>query len=96
MEINKFKSMIEAILFATGRPVSKKEFILNLEMEEEDIEKIIASMQEEYQQQARGIEIIKVEDSYQLCTKKELYDMIYPILDKRNKPNISNAALETL
>lgn len=96
MEINKFKSMIEAILFAAGRPVSKKEFILNLEMEEEDIEKIIASMQEEYQQQARGIEIIKVEDSYQLCTKKELYDMIYPILDKRNKPNISNAALETL
>lgn len=96
MEINKLKSMIEAILFAAGRPVSKKELVLSLEIPEEDIENIIASMQEEYQGQARGIEIIKIENAYQLCTKKDLYDFIYPILDKRNKPNLSNAALETL
>ena len=50
----------------------------------------------EYENQNRGIEIIKIEDSYQLCSKKELYEYIYPILDKRNKPKISNAALETL
>lgn len=96
MEINKFKSIIEAILFAAGRPVSKKELMLNLEITEEDIENIIASMQQEYQQQTRGIEIITIENGYQLCTKKELYESIYPVLDKRNKPNISNAALETL
>ena len=53
-------------------------------------------MQKEYENQNRGIEIIKIEDSYQLCSKKELYEYIYPILDKRNKPKISNAALETL
>ena len=53
-------------------------------------------MQEEYKNENRGIELIKVEDSYQLCTKKELYEYIYPVLDKRNKPNLSNAALETL
>ena len=40
--------------------------------------------------------IIKIDNSYQLCTKKELHDFIYPVLDKRNKPNLSNAALETL
>ena len=96
MEIHKLKSIIEAILFAAGRPVSKKELMLNLEMAEEDIENIIASMQQEYQQPTRGIEIITIEDCYQLCTKKELYESIYPVLDKRNKPNISNAALETL
>lgn len=96
MEINKIKSIIEAILFAAGRPVSKKELVLSLEIAEEDIENIIASMQEEYQGQARGIEIIKIEQSYQLCTKKDLHDFIYPVLDKRNKPNLSNAALETL
>lgn len=44
----------------------------------------------------RGIEIIKVNDGYQMCTKKEYYEYIYPILDKRTKPNLSNAALETL
>lgn len=96
MEINKLKSIIEAILFAAGRPVSQKELVLSLEIPEEDIENIIASMQEEYQGQARGIEIIKIEQSYQLCTKKDLHDFIYPVLDKRNKPNLSNAALETL
>ena len=53
-------------------------------------------MQKGYENQNRGIEIIKIEDSYQLCSKKELYEYIYPILDKRNKPKISNAALETL
>ena len=53
-------------------------------------------MQEEYKQENRGIEIIKMEDSYQLCSKKELYSYIYPVLDKRNKPSLSNAALETL
>ncbi len=96
MEIHKIKSIIEAILFSAGRPVSQKELVLTLEISEEDIENIIASMQEDYQQQTRGIEIIRIEKNYQLCTKKELHDFIYPIIDKRNKPNLSTAALETL
>ena len=96
MEIEKIKSIIEAILFATGRQVSIKELMISLEMSKDDLENIIVSMQEDYKLQSRGIEIIKVEDSYQLCTKKELYEYLYPILDKRAKPNLSNAALETL
>ena len=85
MEINKIKAIIEAILFAAGRPVSQKELVLSLEIAEE-----------EYREQARGIEIIKIENNYQLGTKKELQEFIYPVLDKRSKPNLSNAALETL
>lgn len=96
MEINQKKSIIEAILFAAGRPVTKNEMVLALEISEEDVENMIQNMQEEYKNENRGIELIKVEDSYQLCTKKELYEYIYPVLDKRNKPNLSNAALETL
>lgn len=96
MEDKKIESIIEAILFAAGRPVGKKELVLSLEISEEEIDNIINKMQKEYENQNRGIEIIKIEDSYQLCSKKELYEYIYPILDKRNKPKISNAALETL
>lgn len=96
MEIEKTKSIIEAILFAAGRQVNVKELIITLELSKDDIENIILSMQEDYKTQNRGIEIIKVDDSYQLCTKKELYEYIYPVLDKRTKPNLSNAALETL
>ena len=96
MEIDKIKSIIEAILFAAGRQVTIKELMISLEIPKEDLENIIVSVQEDYREQSRGIEIIKVDDSYQLCTKKELYEFLYPILDKRSKPNLSNAALETL
>ena len=96
MEIEQKKSIIEAILFAAGRLVNKNELIIALELPAEDIEVIIENMQEEYKNQNRGIELIKIEDSYQLCTKKELHKYIYPVMDKRAKPNLSVAALETL
>lgn len=96
MKIGKIKSIIEAILFSAGRIVKINELILVLEKNEEEINSIIKNMQQEYKAENRGIEIIKVEDGYQLATKKELYEYIYPILDKRSKPNLSTAALETL
>lgn len=96
MEINQKKSIIEAILFAAGRSVTKNELILALEISEEDLDNIIKSMQEEYKEDNKGIELISINNEYQLCTKKELYEFIYPVLDKRSKPNLSNAALETL
>lgn len=94
MEIEKIKAIIEAILFSAGRIVTQEELILALELNKEQIEPIIKQMQEEYKN--RGIELIKVENGYQLCSKKEYYEYIYPILDKRAKPNLSTAALETL
>lgn len=96
MEIDKMKAIIEAILFASGRPVEIKELISALELPEEDIIQIIESMKADFQEANRGIEIIRVESGYTLCSKKEYYDYIYPLFDNRAKPNISNAAMETL
>ena len=96
MEKEKIKSIIEAILFSAGRIVTKNELLLSLEMSIDEIENIIKEMQEEYKSKERGIELIKIEEGYQLSTKKELYEYIYPVIDKRSKPNLSNAALETL
>ena len=96
MEIDKMKAIIEAILFASGRPVEIKELISALELPEEDIIQIIESMKADFQEANRGIEIIKVESGYTLCSKKEYFDYIYPLFDNRAKPNISNAAMETL
>ena len=96
MEIEKSKAIIEAILFAAGRIVKTSELIFALEKNEEEIHTIMKSMQEDYKENNRGIEIIQVEDGYQLATKKDLYEYIYPILDKRTKPNLSTASLETL
>ncbi len=96
MELQKEQAIIEAMLFAAGREVTVKEIMNVLEIGAEDIDKIINNMKIKYGAENSGIEIIKVEDSYQLCTKKELYEYIYPLLDNRIKPTISNAALETL
>ena len=53
-------------------------------------------MKEEYKNSDRGIEIIRVEDGYQLTTKKEMYEYLNPIFDKRSKPNLTQASMETL
>lgn len=96
MEIEKAKSIIEAMLFAAGREVKKEEIMSILEIGAEDLEKIVCSLHDEYVNQNRGIDIIKVNDCYQLTTKKEYYDYIYPLFDNRTKPTISTAAMETL
>lgn len=96
MELEKIESIIESMLFVAGRAVAIQEIELALEVHRKDIEKILEKMQEEYLKENRGIEIIKINDGYQLCSKKENYEYIYQIIDKRNKPKLSNAALETL
>ena len=96
MEIEKNKQIIEAIMFAVGRDISTKELSTVLELTPTDVEEIIESMRTDFEVQGRGIEIIKVNDGYQLCSKKDLHEYIYQIIDKRNKPSLSQAALETL
>lgn len=93
-EIN---AKIEAILFAAGREVSKKELITALEISEEEFELSINTMKEEYEaDNRRGIGLIQIEDSYTLCSKVSMHKYIYNILDKRVKPKLSNASIETL
>ena len=96
MNIDKTKAIIEAILFACGREVETKELMTALELSQDELFTIIDSMKQDYENENRGIEIIKVGSSFQLTTKKDYYEYIYPIFDKRSKPNLTNAALETL
>ena len=96
MEIEKIKPIIEAILFSSGRVVEIKELMAAFELSYEDVDAILQNMKAEFELQNRGIEIIKVGNGYQLCTKKEYYEYIYPLFDNRNKPALSNAAMETL
>lgn len=96
MDLNKAQSIIEAMLFASGREITIKEIMNVLEIGSEDIEKIMQNMKLKYDNESSGIELIKIEDAYQLCTKKELHEYLYPIFDSKTKPSISTAALETL
>lgn len=96
MEIEQIKSIIESILFAAGRAVKITEFMSVLELGKDEIMPIMENLINEYKAKERGIEIIKINDGFQMCTKKENYEYLYQIFDKRSKPNLSNAALETL
>ena len=96
MELDRAESIIEAILFSAGRVVKISEIAAVIEYTEDDVDRVIQNMQTKYLENSRGIEIIKVEDGYQMSTKKEFYEYLYPIFDNRAKPSLSNAALEVL
>ncbi len=91
------KAVIEAILFAVGKEVSIEQLMMALELPKDEIEHLLQEIQEEKNKNPQsGVELIKIDEKYQLATKKEYYEYIYPIVDQRAKPNLSNAALETL
>ena len=96
MELEKAEAIIEAMLFSTGSIITIKDIMNIVELGAEDIEKIMQKMRTKYEAENSGIELIRIEDGYQLCTKKEYYEYIIPLFDNRSKPSISNAALETL
>ena len=96
MDYKKQQGIIESILFAAGREVEIKELMSATELGHDEIVAVVDMMKNEYSNEDRRIEIIKVNDAYQLCAKKENYEYIYPIFDKRSKPNLSPAAVEVI
>ena len=96
MDYKKQQGIIESILFAAGRQVEVKELMAATELGRDELAGIIEIMKNEYANENRGIELIKIDNSYQLCAKKENYEYLYPIFDKRSKPNLSPAALEVI
>lgn len=96
MKLEEMKAIIESILFAAGRTVKVSEFAKILEQTPEEIETIIQDLKNDYVNIDRGIELIKVNDGYELTTKKEYYDYIVQFFDNRAKPSLSTAALEVL
>lgn len=96
MDKDKVKGIIEAILFASGKIVTLDELSLNLELEKMEISKIIEEMINDCKNQNRGIEIVCVNNGYTMSSKKEYHEYLYPIIDKRAKPSLSQAALEVL
>ena len=51
---------------------------------------------QEYKDNNRGVQIIKLQDKYQMCTNKEYSDFVKNILEPKKKKTLSQATLETL
>ncbi|MCM1287086.1 MAG: SMC-Scp complex subunit ScpB [Clostridium sp.] len=99
MENTENKNMaaaIEAILFSVGDAVSVKELAKVLEAEENEVSAVIEHMAVEYEEEKRGIKLIKLEDAYQLCTKQEYYDYLIKLVNMPKKHALTDALMETL
>ena len=96
MEIKRLEAAIEAILFTMGDSVEITQIAKAIGQDKNTTEKIIHNLMETYQQEGRGIQIIELEDSYQLCTKKEYYEYLIRIAMQPKKPALTDVMLETL
>lgn len=96
MDERNLKSIIEGLLFAFGDPLEDKEISKVVNISVKDVNKYLQEMKVEFDEQNRGIRIIKINNSYQLSTRPEHYDFIKAVVISRNQRNLSNASLETL
>lgn len=95
-EKNRAKAAIEAVLFTTGTTVSMKTLSAALELSEEEIIALLQEMQEGYEQEDRGIRIIRLEDAYQLCTKPEFFSTLVRVAQQPQRPVLTEVMLEVL
>ena len=84
------EAVIEAILFTMGESVELKKIAAAIEHDEATTRKIIHRLQDKYEAEDRGLRIIELEDSFQLCTKREMYDYLIRIA------KLTDVLLETL
>ena len=96
MEIEKLQSAIEAILFAMGDSVEFEKLASAIEHDEETTKKLIHNMMDKYEAQDRGIRIIELDNAYQLCTKKEMYEYLIRVAKQPKRYVLTDVLLETL
>ena len=98
MDRKEIKHIIESIMFAYGDPISIKELntVINEELSPKEIEFMLNSLMDEYRENNRGIQIIKLENKYQMCTNKSYADYIKKVLEPKKRKSLSQATLETL
>lgn len=94
---SELKSAVEALLFASGEPLSIYELSNHLDEKSKTIELIIQEMMDAYEKvQTRGIKLISIKGKYQLVTKGENAEYIQKLLKKNKRQSLSQASIESL
>lgn len=96
MNRKQLEAVIESILFAMGESVELSKIAKVIEHDEETTRKIIRNMMDKYKEEDRGICIIELENSFQMCTKKEMYEYLIRIAKQPKKYVLTDVVLETL
>lgn len=78
MENINYEAAIEAILFTMGESVSLDKIAAALELDKKIARKYVENLMERYQAEEHGVMIMELEDSFQMCTKNEMYESSDP------------------
>ena len=90
------KSAIESMMFVWGEPLHIKEIADIFNVDKKEIYDCCKELQEEYEQEGRGIVIREVNKSFQFVTRKENIDYIERLCTPTRRRRLSQSALETL
>lgn len=96
MNRKKYEAAMEAILFTMGESVEVGKLAAALEITTDDVYRLARDMMQRYEEEDRGIRLIELEDSLQLCTKQELYEYLIRIAKQPRKHVLTDVLLETL
>ena len=96
MEYGQLKRALEGVLFAAGEPVTAQRLCLGLETDRTTLDQAARELAEEYEREKRGVRLLRLEHSYQLCSAPEQAAIIRRTLESRKPPKLSQPALEVL
>ena len=96
MNVKEMEAIIEAILFTMGESVEVGRIAKVIEQDVNTTKKIIHNLMDKYEEEERGIRRIELEDSYQMCTKKEMYEYLIQIAKQPRRYVLTDVVLETL
>lgn len=96
LEMKEIESAVEAILFASGEPVQTERICLALEIDQPTVEQVLQRLMDYYAYERRGIRLLHIEDSWQLCSSPDYADLIRKAFEIRKPAKLSQPALEVL
>ncbi|MEA4932003.1 MAG: SMC-Scp complex subunit ScpB [Lawsonibacter sp.] len=96
MEVKELESALEGVLFASGEPVAVERLCLGLEVDRPTLDAVAQQLMDKYSYERRGIRLLKLDTSYQLCSAPEFALHIRKTLESRKPARLSQPALEVL
>lgn len=96
MTINEMIPAFEAVLFAAGEPVEIEKFCTVFDVDDDTVEKVMDMLADRLDNSGSAVKLVRLDFSYQLCTRREYGENIRSVLDLRRKSPLSQAALEVL
>lgn len=95
-EMKEIEAAVEGILFASGEPVHIDRICLAAELDRPTAELVLQKRMDYYSFERRGMRLLRLEDSWQLCSAPEYADVIRRAFEIRKPAKLSQPALEVL